>query len=84
MFYQHLLRQGREAVVVAHELDVVSTEYSEESPMQATDMVSALIIYYFYCYDFPCNHAVYVPLSLGMPEYKSTSFPGSSPTPGDE
>lgn len=35
---KHLLRQGREAVVVAHELDVVSTEYSEESPMQATDM----------------------------------------------
>ena len=68
MFYQHLLRQGREAVVVAHELDVVSTEYSEESPMQATDVVSALIIYCFYCYDFPCNHAVYVRLYLGIPE----------------
>lgn len=55
-------------MVVAHELDVVSTEYSEESPMQATDMVSALIIYCFHCYDFPCNLAVYVRLYLGMPE----------------
>ena len=39
---QHLLRQGREAVAVAHELDVVSTEYSEESPAIAGDMVRAL------------------------------------------
>lgn len=37
--FQHLLRQGREAVIVAHELDVVSSEISEESPTQAGDMV---------------------------------------------
>ncbi|XP_068699711.1 nephrocystin-4-like [Montipora foliosa] len=36
---KHLIRQGREAVVVAHELDVVSSEYSEESPALAGDMV---------------------------------------------
>lgn len=40
--FQYLLRQGREAVVVAHELDVVSTEYSEESPTQAGDMVKGI------------------------------------------
>ncbi|PFX24050.1 Nephrocystin-4 [Stylophora pistillata] len=34
----NLLRQGREAVVVAHELDVVSTEFSEEAAMQSGDM----------------------------------------------
>lgn len=39
---QHLLRQGREAVAVAHELDVVSTEYSEESPAIAGDMVKII------------------------------------------
>jgi len=33
------LRQGREAVIVAHELDVVSSEISEEAPTQAGDMV---------------------------------------------
>ena len=37
-----MLRQGREAVIVAHELDVVSTEYSEESPTLAGDMVEAI------------------------------------------
>ena len=36
---QHLLRQGREAVIVPHELDVVSSEISEEAPTQAGDMV---------------------------------------------
>ncbi|PFX29929.1 Nephrocystin-4 [Stylophora pistillata] len=35
---KNLLRQGREAVVVAHELDVVSTEFSEEAAMQSGDM----------------------------------------------
>ncbi|KAJ7394786.1 Nephrocystin-4 [Desmophyllum pertusum] len=35
---KHLLRQGREAVIVAHELDVVSTELSEEGPTHAGDM----------------------------------------------
>lgn len=35
---KHLLRQGREAVIVAHELDVVSTEFSEEAAMQSGDM----------------------------------------------
>ena len=38
-FIQHLLRQGREAVIVAHELDVVSSEISEEAPTLAGDMV---------------------------------------------
>lgn len=40
---QHLLRQGREAVIVAHELDVVSSEISEEAPTQAGDMVRGMI-----------------------------------------
>lgn len=40
---QHLLRQGREAVIVAHELDVVSTELSEEAPTHAGDMVRETI-----------------------------------------
>lgn len=29
---KHLLRQGREAVIVAHELDVVSTEFRKRQP----------------------------------------------------
>jgi len=37
------LRQGREAVIVAHELDVVSSEISEEAPTQAGDMVTRTI-----------------------------------------
>lgn len=40
---QHLLRQGREAVIVPHELDVVSSEISEEAPAQAGDMVRGTI-----------------------------------------
>lgn len=42
-FIQHLLRQGREAVIVPHELDVVSSEISEEAPAQAGDMVRGAI-----------------------------------------
>jgi len=37
------LRQGREAVIVARELDVVSSEISEEAPSQAGDMVRGTI-----------------------------------------
>lgn len=37
------MRQGREAVIVAHELDVVSSEISEEAPTQAGDMVTGTI-----------------------------------------
>ena len=37
--FQHLCRQGREAVQVTYELDVVYTEYVEhETPLQAGDM----------------------------------------------
>ena len=42
-FIQHLLRQGREAVIMAHELDVVSSEISEEGTTQAGDMVRGTI-----------------------------------------
>ena len=39
-FYcQHLLRQGREAVIIGHELDVVLSEYSEEFASLAGHMV---------------------------------------------
>lgn len=41
---KHLLRQGHEAVAVAHELDVVSMEYSEESLTQAADMTRTGIV----------------------------------------
>lgn len=37
------MRQGREAVIVPHELDVVSSEISEEAPAQAGDMVRGTI-----------------------------------------
>ncbi|KAK3738109.1 hypothetical protein QZH41_013840 [Actinostola sp. cb2023] len=35
---KHLLRQGREAVLVSHEVDVVSVEYSDNSPAMIGDM----------------------------------------------
>ena len=39
-FYcQHLLRQGREAVIIGQELDVVLSEFSEESASLAGHMV---------------------------------------------
>ena len=41
MFYwQHLLRCGREAVQVTHELDIITTEYGEDSKAMTGDLVS--------------------------------------------
>ena len=36
---QHLLRQGQEAVQVVHELDILSTEYLDDSPAVGGELV---------------------------------------------
>lgn len=41
-FLQHLLRQGQEAVQVVHELDILSTEFLDDSPAVGGQLVCCL------------------------------------------
>lgn len=42
--FQHLLRQGREAVLVSYEVDIASVEYSEDSPAMTGDIVRLVML----------------------------------------
>jgi hypothetical protein len=43
IYSQHLLRQGQEAVQVVHELDILSTEYLDDSPALGGELVGYVV-----------------------------------------